>query len=102
VFRSDRSLSGESSVRGGGVLLAVRNKFRAKQIDLSSVYGGVRRLAWFDVLVVECFTTVNSCVHFIVVYVPPKCSSDDFAFFCRYSGVTALCIRLQEGYHCRF
>jgi hypothetical protein len=81
VFRSDRSLSGESSVRGGDVLLAVRNKFRAKQIDLSSVYGGVRRLAWIDLLVAECSTTVNSCVHFIVVYVPPKCSSDDFAFF---------------------
>jgi hypothetical protein len=81
VFRSDHSLSRESSVRGGGVLLAVRNKFRAKQIDLSSVYGGVRRLAWIDVLVVECSTTVNSYVHFIVVYVPPKCSSDDFASF---------------------
>jgi hypothetical protein len=81
VFRSDRSLSGESSVRGGGVLLAVRNKFRAKQIDLFSVCGGVRHLAWIDVLVVECSITVNSCVHFIVVYVPPKCSSDDFAFF---------------------
>jgi hypothetical protein len=59
----------------------------------------MRCLAWIDLLVVESSVTVNSCVHFIVVYLFLLNVVLAISLFLVDTLMSLYCGRLQESYH---
>ena len=68
VFRCDRRLTDMEVSRGGGVLLGVKNDFKATPIDLREMNVNVAKVD-----IVECKVYFNfTSVYIFVVYIPPN------------------------------
>ena len=67
IFRSDRNYEALNSSRGGGVLLAVSNEFRAQQLDLSNLRNNIS--VNIDVVGVKVDTGFSTIVAY-TIYIP--------------------------------
>lgn len=77
VFRCDRDLSKLNVKRGGGVMLAVKEKYKPTPMDLQVVHDNTVKID-----IVGCNLTVDCiklCV--FVIYIPPNVSSDELSIF---------------------
>lgn len=79
IYRRDRDYEKLGILRGGGVLLAVRDDLRSTQIDLTGLWDNISPL--IDIVGVKVATDASSiCI--LLVYIPPKLSLSEYeAFF---------------------
>ena len=88
MFRQDRDIHSLGVTRDGGVLISVRNKYKATSLDLSFIQNAMPSI---DIVGIK----LHLGHHYLVdlnIYIPPKTSSQDFeAFFDLLSTIEALC-----------
>jgi len=61
----------ESKKRGGGVLLAVKNVYKCKMVQLEL------NNPEFDIVLVKVYTSKNNHLYILVVYITPNCTVTD-------------------------
>lgn len=81
VFRKDRNFSATSTTRGGGVLLAIDNKFSSVRYSLPNEIE--KCLPGIDILCVKV-THAQSMLYVFVLYIPPTTSTSDYELLFDY------------------
>ena len=81
VYRSGRNFSMTSSIRGGGVLIAIQKKIHSVNINVTSLNDGFRNINHIDILGIKCKINAKSDFFIIVGYVPPNCPFKEYVSF---------------------
>ncbi|KAJ8961473.1 hypothetical protein NQ318_014721 [Aromia moschata] len=77
VHRSDRNFLSTGQCRGGGVLIAVKNKFEIVKLSLDSVVNVVPSID-----IVGCKVNfINTILMVLTIYVPPSTSTSEYDTF---------------------
>ena len=78
IFRCDRKYKHLGVVRGGGVLIAINNKFSCCTVDVSNITNAIPSI---DFVGIEIF--LSNYLHFFIftVYIPPSVSITDYVDF---------------------
>nr|CAH7747358.1 unnamed protein product [Callosobruchus chinensis] len=73
VLRSDRDFRNSKKTKGGGVLLAYKNKYAMERVDFNFSH----QFPMVDFLAAKCIIS-GTVLFFYVLYIPPDTSNDDY------------------------